>query len=266
MKIGIVIPLKAKSVAKNWDLTCRNLDLTIKSICNQTSCAFRAVVVGHDCPDYFTKDYSSSIGLIEFLAFACSPPPVLSVNETDNQVRFELDRCAKIMKGMMFLNSLNVGITHWYALDADDLINKNFVKTLIGYGSRDAFVLDYGYHFFKSTGIINKDNEFSLYCGSSTIISTRFLNLPQEFSSADVKKFIFGGVSHVHMKKYLVSNGVDVCTPDERLVMYVRDNGENISNAAYCNTLFLRLKKHLRMILKFSWNSRKIKDSFSILL
>ncbi len=55
MKIGIVIPLKSKSVSKNWDVTSSNLLRTVKSIEMQACPDFRSVVVGHDIPDFFDK-------------------------------------------------------------------------------------------------------------------------------------------------------------------------------------------------------------------
>ncbi len=53
MKIGIVIPFKSKEVAKDWKIACKNLNATVDSVLNQNSRNYKAVVVGHDQPDFF---------------------------------------------------------------------------------------------------------------------------------------------------------------------------------------------------------------------
>ena len=46
--------------------------------------------------------------------------------------------------------------------------------------------------------------------------------------------------------------------------MYVRDNGENISNAAYCNTAYKKLKKAIKMLIKAKRVDPEERKSFGI--
>jgi hypothetical protein len=78
------------------------------------------------------------------------------------------------------------------------------------------------------------------------------------------KSIPFGSVSHVHMKSFMIDKGVKVTIPKERIIMYVRDNGENISNAAYCNTTWKKLKKFIKMILKYKRVDGSIKEAFGL--
>ncbi|MTI79111.1 MAG: hypothetical protein FH754_17660 [Marinobacter sp.] len=263
MQIGIVIPLKSKKVAKNWDTTVGNLKATVDSVLSQSANNYSAVVVGHECPEFFKDDlYQSS--KCEFLQYSDFEPPVAGGDEAENQLKYEFDRCTKILRGIMYLRNQHPLITHWFALDADDLIRNNFVKTLEKYEESDAIILDKGYFFFKSTGIINKENEFSAYCGSSSVVSDEVFSLPEGVDEKSFRSTPFGNISHVHMKQRLTDDGWSISVPNERLIMYVRDNGENISNDAYCNTPYKKLKKNVKSILRYSPISRDIKASFGL--
>lgn len=263
MRIGIVIPLKSKKVAKNWDTTTRNLQATVDSVLAQTSENFNAVVVGHECPDFFKDDlYQSS--KCEFLQYSDFEPPVAGEVEADNQLKYEFDRCTKILRGIMHLRNQNPSITHWFALDADDLIRESFVEALERYKEFDAIILEHGYFYFKSTGIINKEDEFSAYCGSSSIISDRVFSLPETVDERSFRSTPFGNISHVHMKQRLEADGWSIAVPAERVIMYVRDNGENISNDAYCNTPYRKFKKIVKSVLRYQRVSRDVKASFGL--
>jgi hypothetical protein len=263
VKIGIVIPLKSRQVARNWDVISKNLQATVNSVLAQNSNEYSAVVVGHDCPDFLNGDYYKK-SKCEFIHYKDFEPPRVGQNEAENQLKYEFDRCTKILRGVMHLKENASAITHWFALDADDLIHDNFVTVLGFYKSADAIILDKGYFYFKNTGIINEENEFSAYCGSSAVISDQYFNLPEVVDEKSYKKIPFGGISHVHMKQRMVNSGVNVSVPDERLIMYVRDNGENISNDAYCNTFYKKLKKRIKMFLKIRFVGMEVKMHFGL--
>ena len=270
MYIGIVIPLKAKAVSKNWDMVCKNLKRTVTSILAQSSTEFSAIVVGHDKPD-FLEEIRDSIdlkGSCYFLPFNDFPPPTLYQNDIEtNQLRYESDRCNKILKGIMHLSkNSSPAISHWFALDADDLLSNVFVETLPLYEGSDAIVLDNGYFLFNSTGIINEENSFSAYCGSSAILSNALMSLPDKVTSIDSykKAMPYGSISHVFMKDKLTEVGLKVVIPEKRIIMYVRDNGENISKEAYGTRLFQKFKKYVKMLLKFKFRSAKIKEEFGL--
>lgn len=263
MRIGIVIPLKSKKVAKNWDTTTKNLQATVDSVLAQSSENFHAVVVGHDCPEFLKADsYQNS--RCQFLQYSDFEPPVAGEVEAENQLRYEFDRCTKILRGIMHLRNQHPSITHWFALDADDLIRNNFVKALEKYEESDAIILDYGYIFFKNTGIINKENEFSAYCGSSSIVSDKVFSLPDRVDEKSFRYTPFGNISHMNMKERLTSDGFSISIPEERIIMYVRDNGENISNDGYCNTVYKKCKKVIKSLIRYEFVSKDLKASFGL--
>ena len=62
-------------------------------------------------------------------------------------------------------------------------------------------------------------------------------------------RFLFKHIGHVNMRDYLDKSGIAFVVPQKRLVMYVRDNGENISRQV--NGSFARkLKRNAIMRLK----------------
>jgi len=264
MNLGIVIPLKAKAVSRDWSLTCANLQATLNSVKNQKCEKFSCVVVGHDCPDFLSDGFEGG-GAIKFLRFNEFLPPEVGGDESKNQLKYEFDRCSKILKGIMHLNSSYKLVTHYFALDADDLVRCDFIDKLQKYSNFDAVILDKGYFLFKKFGILNEEDEFSAYCGSSAVVSKSIFNVPIEIDANSFRETPFGRISHVNMRRRLMSEGLNVGVMKERVVMYVRDNGENISNAAYCNTLIKKLRKFIKMIISFRFFNKNLKKSFGVI-
>lgn len=262
MKIGIVIPLKSKSVSKNWAITSSNLEATVKSVSAQICKNYEAVVVGHDEPDFMHS--IKKAGSCGFQYLEELEPPCIGEVEYQNQIRYEKDRCSKILKGIIHLKSNHPDITHWFALDADDLLHDEFVSELQKYEQEKAIVLNYGYVLFKNTGIVNIEDEFSAYCGSSAVLSDCLFQLPTRVLEDNYKEIPYGAISHVSMVEVLKKQGLKVVVPTRRLVMYVRDNGENISNDAYYATPIKRLKKFIKMFIKAKNIDSKTKAHFGL--
>lgn len=265
MKLGIVIPLKSRLVSNNWSTTCDNLSSTVRSVLSQKNDNYEAVVVGHDRPDFFDELDPERKQKCQFVTFDEYTPPFKGEDEIENQLKYEFDRCIKILKGVIFLAKEFPDITHWFALDADDLVRNDFVDVIAKYQNYDAVILERGFSYFKSTGVINIENEFSAYCGSSSIMSNRLmLPIPKVIDEKGFRSIPFGGISHVHMKQKLIDRGFSVAIPEDRVIMYVRDNGENISNDAYCNTWLKKTKKSVKMLIKAKRVDKRVKEAFGV--
>jgi hypothetical protein len=261
MKIGIVIPLKAKVISKNWQQVCQSLQQTVGSVLNQKSKEYRVAVVGHDCPSFLNgvKDCQENI----FVPFNELEPPITNADEPANQMKYETDRCSKILKGIMTLKQRDEEITHWFALDADDLIRDTFVSSLIQRPECEGFLIKHGYFYFQQKGIFNKTNKFYIYCGSSAVIADKFFNLPSKIKGESFRSIPFGDVSHVHMDIYFDSMNIAYNTPKTPLLMYVRDHGDNISDG-YITSIFMRVKQLIGLILRTRILSSQTKRSFGL--
>ena len=263
MKLGIVIPLKSKLVSRNWDLTCDNLLRTLGSIQNQSDHCYRVVVVGHEMPSFFNQ-MSQGFSHISFVSMSEISPPVLTADKLTNQLLYEKDRCSKILKGVQFLRSLYGGVERWYALDADDLIHRDFVKKINKVKAAEAIILNRGYVYYRSSGIFNRENEFSLYCGSSSILSDELLGSCSELNNDSYKHFMFGAIPHTNMMMHCQKHNLNVYVPSERLVMYCRDNGENISAETRSNSILYQSKRFVKMNVKAIWFTRALKRNFGL--
>lgn len=263
MKIGIIIPLKSKLVSKDWNITCQNAEATVSSVLRQKDKSFEAVLVGHEKPDFVNKlTTEKKFNFLQLSDFA--PPNVEECNLNERQIKYEMDRCTKILKGIKSLKEKHPDISYWFALDADDLIHQNFVGILKKYSSADAIILDRGYFYYKNTGITNLENEFSAYCGSSAILSNELFQLPEVITENSFRLIPFGQFSHVHMKDRLSEKGCIIAVPEERIVIYVRNNGENISNSLSIKTPYRLLKWYVKMFVRAKKLDRSVKLNFGL--
>ena len=252
-KLGIIIPLKAIKVAENWSVVESALLRVLSSINNQTADNFECVVVGHNEPLSYSIDAEcKNTKFVTFDEF--EPPSKEDFEGMELQLKYEFDRCSKIAKGMNYLNSND--ISHWFALDADDLLHSSFVHTISQLEDSDAIVIDNGYFYFENRNIVNKAEDFSLYCGSSCIIKAGLTLIPKHIDHQAYKQVFYGAVPHMNVKEYFLSKKLSYVVPEERLIMYVRDNGENISNFYFANW-YPRVKKWIKLHIKALRFSRK---------
>ncbi|MEQ3660122.1 MAG: hypothetical protein ABNH21_14325 [Glaciecola sp.] len=245
-KLGIVIPLKAKAVSQNWATVEDALAKVLSTINSQTSSNFECVVVGHDEPEgYNINELSINSSFVQFTEF--SPPNQDEISGMELQLGYEFDRCSKIAKGMIYLNDKNV--THWFALDADDLLHKEFVATIERFPEHKAFVIDRGYFYFENNGILNEVDNLSLVCGSTCVINCALSSIPTKITDTSYRETFYGKIPHMEVKNHLAENHISYHIPKERLVVYIRDHGENISDYYFTNWI-PRIKKWVKQRLK----------------
>jgi hypothetical protein len=265
--LGIVIPLKAKSVSTDWNKVCLVLKQTIDSVLNQTSHQYRCVVVGHDKPDFFNVDTYQNHNKVEFIYFDELEPPNRSLFGGEQlQLMYEVDRCTKIAKGMLVLQSCD--ISNWFALDADDLIHKDMVKLLTKWNASQPIIFDNGYFLYDHLHLLNKTQQFSLYCGSCCIIPANMTQVPKVIDSNCYRTIFFGKYSHVLYKTEFVEQGITYFIPDQRLTMYVRSHGENISlqisRQKHIEKIIVKIRKVLGMVKNYTPLTDKVRADFSI--
>jgi hypothetical protein len=256
MKIGIVIPLKSVVVSRDWANTCRMLERTLASVAGQTSPHWAAVVVGHERPE--------GIGLIDsgripFESVDLALPPLAIGGDYTRYRDFNriLDKRQKLLRGMQFL--AGSGITHWFVLDADDLLHYSFVETLV---SRDGFgdegvILESGWIYHPDSRRRISCDELAQICGSTTVLPARLVKVP-EYPSLDASGNPWWHHSHSGMEDFLrQQRGVRVFKPDRRLVCYVMGHGDNCSDEFRSG-----LVNKCRQWLKLKLRSRSCDASF----
>lgn len=267
IKLAIIIPLKSEVVSRDWKLVQQNLLRTIKSITNQTSNSFCLLIVGHECPAYM-PELSKQHDNISFITLSeCAPPLIKSASDkNEKQLMFDTDKSYKILKGFMHLKQKDPSISHWFSMDADDLLHEDFVSELENTvdiaNANDAIILNNGYFYYEKYGVFNVSRVFSQFCGSSCILGTNLLDIPLEIKPENLNKILFNKVAHTQMLSYLVANNIKFQVPKKKLVMYIRDNGENIS--AGKNEFIYRIKRYLKMKIRTAYLTPKEKKAFGL--
>lgn len=259
MTIGIILPLKSKSVAKNWNTTVSNLNRTLSSIANQTSKNYRCILVCHEMPTLTTIE---SLEVFDQPSFK---PPSITSDKNLNQLAYEEDRCRKISIGIEILKKKYPTITHWFPLDADDLLHKKFIESLSDYKGYRAIIVKKGYIYHENIDIFNQENEFDKHCGSSSIIRDDTILDNNQEEEYTYKNIIFSNVSHVHMFEHCTKNGISASVPAQRLVAYVRGNGENISDENRPQGKLKGIKRIAKVYIKMCRSKNNLKINFSVL-
>lgn len=225
-KIGIVIPLKSKLASRNWDATCHALSGTVRSLAQQTSDRFVSIIVGHEQPDL--SDSKSKTP--EFHSIETQAPTLTMAREfaTDNRL-FTLDKNRKIVRGMQLLSSHHVD--YWFTLDADDVIDRDFVKEISLYKDAAGMILKQGYLFYSPLNRYRSCSEMEQLCGSTSVLSAAEFSLPSSLDEKEIGKVPWCCYSHMHIASYfrdqLKKSPVLIQKP---LVGYVLGHGDNCSD------------------------------------
>ncbi len=230
MKLGIVIPLKAKSASRNWEATTTALHRTLCSVRQQSQASHEAIVIGHDRPQ-FMDEFQPHITFAE----TTNPAPTLTTaSEFSNKNnRYTFDKNFKILRGMQLL--LERTISHWYALDADDLLCENFVETLAADGCKNGAVLDGGYLVYPHIRRYIACSELSQYCGSTSVLTAEQVRITQDATTSHCAWFRY---PHTKMHSYFQDElDISYTRVFDPIVGYVLGHGDNCSDGYRTSTL-----------------------------
>ena len=256
MHLGIIIPLKSKQTSKNWLITCNALERTLRSLLNQTLQNYTALVCGHEKPSFLEKpDYAN----IEFLGVDFSPPFSSANNFT--QKDYELDKNHKIVKGLKAMQGRD--IQYWYQLDSDDLVHNGLIDSLQELKSESGALLEGGYIYYMKSKRHVKSDCMSIYCGSTSILATDLLNLPEKVTLETMKDCPWARLPHMKMLSFyadIEDRNFKLVT--DELLVYMLDSGDNISNE-YRDNKLKRLKSWIKPYLKGEKPNSEFKKAFS---
>lgn len=160
-KIVFLIPFAPRRVKSKWETACAHLRQTLKSIHNSTSGNYRAVVAGHEAPD-FDVAFDS-----RFIFLPLNHP--IPSHENSN-VAGRLDKLTKIAAAWNYAKS-TWNPNYVMKLDADDLISSRLVDWLENSGGEAGYLIKYGWVWSSgSRYLITKVEYLDRICGSCLII------------------------------------------------------------------------------------------------
>jgi len=225
MSLGIVIPLKSKVVAKDWLRTCELLERTLRSIENQTCSDYCAVVVGHEPPDRWPSD-SIAFHSLDLPLPALAPGGSYHKRQDFDRI---LDKNQKIARGVQLLSSEPV--THWYYLDADDLLSNRFVEHICQLELNAGAILDGGYTIYEKEQRAIRVSNLSSICGSTSVLPASCFTVPSEISRDGIQAIPWCRFSHSRMLDFFEQQTDITCEViAQPLVGYVLGHGDNASD------------------------------------
>ena len=181
------VSLKSKQISTNWDLTCRLLERTLRSIYNQKNKDFKVAVICHEKPDI--QSYPDLIyHQVNFL------PPKKCVSE------MVLDRDIKELIGRKIGKELNSD--YIMAIDYDDCISSR-ISEFINCKSQlsvapDGFYADRGYIYYESSKKIVPKSDLYKCCGSTVAMKSELCDAPDSWDYDELAKFKKNGFLHSH--------------------------------------------------------------------
>jgi hypothetical protein len=237
-RLGIVIPLKSKSTARSWAEVEARLRATVASLRRQSSTDFAAVIVGHESPEF---DESLSRNL-SFVTLETPPPP-----KAADRAEQRRDKVLKKELGMQHLLARHP-ITHWFHLDADDLVHEHFVATVSRMEPFDIAVVRSGYAYYPTLNRYRSLDGIDRFCGSTAITSDRWWIDPGTPAGHS-----FGGIDHTRLNEFAVLRGVSIQNYPGRGVAYTMGHGDNLERT---------LARRARVVLESRLLSRRCDAEF----
>ena len=207
--VTFAIPLYGRDAVSDWDLVCRNLRATLRSLAAQTSPRWRAIICGQDAPDGAVAVRAAVDGTpadgaevdgapgqrgagerelapgVTFLPYpraadadATVGAPGGAAGGAPAATRF--DKPGKVARMIDHLTAGPGPDGYFFLLDADDLVHPRLVEHVTGSGERAGFVMTRGYMLDAATGAMAYHGEnrlryprsarFCSHCGSSSLI------------------------------------------------------------------------------------------------
>lgn len=266
MNLGIIIPLKSSQVSSNWQSVCNSLASTVFSIIKQTNNSYKVIIVGHEKPSFIDDLVQNAFSEMQFNFHSIkeiSPPKKAQGAREIPQEEYTKDKNMKIAKGIQLLKKIDETISHWFVLDADDLIHKDFIKICDSSNIQAGAIINQGYLYYANSQRVVDCSELSLYCGSTGIIATELIEPPDVITYKTIQQIPFCSYAHMHLDQFFIHEKSSYVELKEKLITYVLANGENISDG-YRDGWLSQLKTFLKPYVKGKKLSATIRENFSI--
>lgn len=212
-----IIPLKSQKVSKSWEQVSKLFERTIKSICNQTSPEFRAIVVCNEKPQiefshphikYIEVDFPPAKGKTQ-----------LAIGHTD--------KGRKILMGL--ISAREFAPSHTMAVDADDCVSNKLAEFVNQNHRANGWFINRGYKYQDGSEYIYvKRNNFYKICGSCNIIryDLHDLTKPAEFNRG--YGYYKDYIDHEKVKDLLERKETPLQPLPFAGAIYIGETGENI--------------------------------------
>lgn len=263
--LGFVVPIKPRSVSKDWTLEMKLLERTAKSICGQTSEEFRMIIVFNEKPEI--SFVHQNIIYVEY------PFPPVSLSQIEDYQTLVknyysgpyaermMDKGKKIHYGCKI--GMDLGCDYLMAIDSDDLISNRIAEFVRVHASKKmaGWRITKGFIYEDGSSVLVKKYDIQNINGSTHIIRKDLITIP-DFSSNlfwNYNLFEAHGYTYYRIKEF--HNELLADYPFFGVIYIVnKNNYSNILKLTKTNTIKNLIKKIIRGRLK----SKSICDEFSL--
>lgn len=189
-------PLNSTSYARVGDL----LDATLRSVCRQTDTDFRVIVVHNEMPEVSFLDPR-----ICFVQTVFPAPSGEQTAEIDYNTGI-VDKGAKLAIGVVAARDL--ASDHVMFFDCDDLLHRDLAAFANNSAAHPGWYSPTGYvHTAGTRSIQLMFPDFHRKCGSSAIIRTDLLPVPEDLSRTATKEEVIEAVGFEPLYRLLGTHG-----------------------------------------------------------
>lgn len=210
-----IISLRSAKVSKSWDRVCKQLERTLRSICNQTSPDFRVVVVCHERPRIQYQHPHIDFVQVDFP----TPDPANMESKCADQHR-------KFWVGIKY--AMQFPSSHIMSVDSDDCISQHIAAFVKQHQDCNGWFVQQGYQYRDGSAFIRLlKGEFEQICGTCNIIRTDHIYAYiQTMSLDDIQDRYL--LHHKDLPNIMKGRGVPLQPLPFPGAVYVTDNSENI--------------------------------------
>jgi hypothetical protein len=221
--LTFVIPVRHQDTARDWQRIKRQLGDTIRSIAQQDSDGWKAVIVANEGADLPDIPNGFEVKRVNF-----PPASIPDSHATPSEKIFDairLDKGRRILAGMLHAGEMG----HVMVVDNDDFVSRRLTSFVAANQDANGWYFYDGYVWGEGGRILFLFPDFSHLCGTSHIIRADLYQLPSSLESADENyiKQMLG--SHIFVDDHLKKTG----NPLSRLpfpgAIYRTNHAESIS-------------------------------------
>ncbi|MBD1823592.1 glycosyltransferase family 2 protein [Cyanobacteria bacterium FACHB-DQ100] len=210
-----IISLRSAKVSKSWHRVSKQLERTLRSVCNQTSPDFQVVVVCHERPVIQYEHPQINFVEVDFP----TPDPAHMESKCADQHR-------KFWVGAQY--AMQFSSSHIMAVDSDDCISKRLTAFVQQNKDCNGWFINRGYKYRDGSTLIQPlKNRFEQICGTCNIIRTDLIYAYlQTMKLDDIQDRYL--LHHKDLPNIMKSRGFPLQPLPFPGAVYVTDNAENI--------------------------------------
>lgn len=196
--LTFIIPLRSKESSSNWERVCQLFNRSIRSVCAQTSDAFKVIVVCHE------KSLGAFVHPNLEYVFVDFPLP-------HNWKEKKADQHRKLMAGLLHFRNLSSQYSqkgHVLLMDADDCVSKNLAKFVESNPHENGWFISQGYVYKDGDWYLFGNRQtFYQWCGTANILRWDAFNYLDSVddSNADYSHY---HLPHPEVPKIMSSRGM----------------------------------------------------------